>query len=119
MKSKTKKLLLLHGGVLLGIGVYAAVLMLAKIHCPFRAITGVPCPTCGFTRALLALLRGDLMGSLRLHPMLIPVVVSVLLFLHAGPLKLPRKGMTVLLIAVAVATFGFYVFRLLTHTLPA
>jgi hypothetical protein len=26
--------------------------------CPFRAITGIPCPTCGTTHAALALLNG-------------------------------------------------------------
>jgi len=35
--------------------------------CPFRAVTGVPCPGCGLTRATLELLRGDLSGSLRTH----------------------------------------------------
>jgi hypothetical protein len=36
--------------------------------CAFRALTGLPCPTCGATRALLALLAGEPGTALRAHP---------------------------------------------------
>lgn len=39
------------------------------ILCPFRVLTGVPCPTCGATRALFAFAQGDLVASLRLNPL--------------------------------------------------
>ena len=41
---------------------------LPPLVCPFHALTGLPCLTCGATRALAALLRGDLAGSLRSNP---------------------------------------------------
>lgn len=37
--------------------------------CPFRAVTGIPCPTCGTTRALVALSRGQLAQALVNNPM--------------------------------------------------
>ena len=37
--------------------------------CPFRRMTGVRCPLCGLTRATRALTRGDVSGSLALHPL--------------------------------------------------
>lgn len=43
---------------------------LALETCLFRRVSGVPCPTCGSTRAVLALLRGDPLGSLRASPLL-------------------------------------------------
>lgn len=46
-------------------------------HCPIRYITGIDCPGCGMTRALLALLKGDLAASIAFHPFLLP---SILLF---------------------------------------
>lgn len=36
--------------------------------CPFRLLTGLPCPGCGTTRALTALSAGDLSAALSLNP---------------------------------------------------
>lgn len=41
----------------------AALVVLPLWRCPFRAVTGLPCPGCGMTTALLALVRGDLAGA--------------------------------------------------------
>jgi len=38
-------------------------------RCPLRNATGVPCPTCGGTHAVLALARGDLPAALRENPL--------------------------------------------------
>jgi hypothetical protein len=37
--------------------------------CPFRALTGAPCPTCFGLRALAALGRGDVAGAVAAHPL--------------------------------------------------
>jgi len=46
-------------------------LMLAPFvpACPFRAITGIPCPTCGTTHAALALLNGRLGDAFSANPL--------------------------------------------------
>ncbi len=38
------------------------------IRCPFHALTGLPCPGCGLTRSVLALLHGNFAQSIALHP---------------------------------------------------
>lgn len=38
--------------------------------CLLKRISGHPCPTCGATRSVLAMLRGDWTGSLRASPIL-------------------------------------------------
>lgn len=40
--------------------------------CLFKLASGRPCPACGFTRATLRILHGDLRGSFWFHPMAIP-----------------------------------------------
>lgn len=39
--------------------------------CVLRTLTGFYCPGCGGTRAVLALLRGDVLESLYCHPMVV------------------------------------------------
>jgi len=60
--------LLLFGA--LGILVFAPVPI-----CPTRNWLHVPCPGCGATRALLLALKGDLHGSLHMHPLAIPAAL--------------------------------------------
>jgi hypothetical protein len=38
------------------------------IACPLRASTGIPCPFCGMTRAVVAAVHGHVMESLRFNP---------------------------------------------------
>ncbi|HEY3349250.1 MAG TPA: DUF2752 domain-containing protein [Thermoanaerobaculia bacterium] len=55
--------------------------------CAFRAITGVPCPTCGGTRALLALARLDAGAALAWNPL---VTLGVAVFFLGGLVALVR-----------------------------
>jgi Protein of unknown function (DUF2752) len=36
--------------------------------CLFKRITSIPCPSCGSTRSVLALLKGDVIGALLWNP---------------------------------------------------
>jgi hypothetical protein len=64
------------GAVFLAIGTVAA-LAVAVLHldrlpilvCLFRAATGLPCLTCGATRALGELVAGDVSGALAMNPL--------------------------------------------------
>jgi hypothetical protein len=37
--------------------------------CPFKTLTGLPCPTCGVTRAVMAMARLDLGTALAMNPL--------------------------------------------------
>ncbi len=50
-------------------------------HCPFKTLTGFPCPSCGTTRAALALARFDFWGALVSYPL---PTIAWLLFLLGG-----------------------------------
>ncbi len=53
------------------------------VLCPLRAVTGVPCPSCGLTRALAHLERGQLAEAVKFHPFspLIFLLVLALIFM--------------------------------------
>ncbi len=36
--------------------------------CPFKLVTGIPCPACGSTRATIHLLNGHLLKSVQINP---------------------------------------------------
>ena len=42
--------------------------------CLFRLMVGIPCPGCGLTRAAILLLKGHVVESFEMHPMLIPLL---------------------------------------------
>jgi len=43
------------------------ILGLPSWYCPFRSVLGVPCPGCGLSRAISALIHGDLAASFAYH----------------------------------------------------
>jgi hypothetical protein len=46
--------------------------------CPIQLAVGIPCPTCGITRATRLALHGDFAGATHMHPLVwiaVPVVV--------------------------------------------
>jgi len=36
--------------------------------CMFKQVTNIPCPSCGSTRSIIALIHGDVLGSLKWNP---------------------------------------------------
>lgn len=55
------------------------------VLCPFRAVTGLPCPGCGMTRAFCALGHGDLSGAFG-YNVLAPFVFAAALLVWAHAL---------------------------------
>ncbi len=45
--------------------------------CSFKSLLGIDCPGCGMQRALIALLRGDVLLSLKLNASLIPFIITL------------------------------------------
>lgn len=45
------------------------------IPCPFKYLTGLDCPGCGFQRAVLALIDGNFSESFKLYPPTIPLLL--------------------------------------------
>ena len=89
------------GAIFLGIGSVAA-LAVAVLHldrlpvlfCLFRAATGLPCLTCGATRALGELIAGDVSGALAMNPLAALGAVALVPW-GIGDLALMTRGRAV------------------------
>lgn len=49
-------------------------------RCPFFAVTGLPCVTCGATRSAIAFLHGDFLAALRWNPLALVAFVGLIAF---------------------------------------
>ena len=91
--------LLVGGASLCLLGVALATPGIQLPRCAFKTITGLPCPTCGLTRTVIALSRGDVDRAVFMNPLAaIGCVVGVVYLLYAAAvlaLRLPRFRPTV------------------------
>lgn len=60
--------------------------------CLFHRLTGLPCPTCGATRAAFALLRGDWAGAWGWHPPAALLLPGLALYLAVGTISWVAYG---------------------------
>lgn len=78
--------------------------------CPIKFFTGVSCPGCGMTRAMLAALRLDFGAALQYHPLfwaVLPVLIAVVL------LRRHKKARAGVLLVSVVAMVGVWLYRMI------
>lgn len=73
------------------------------LTCFFKATFGVECPGCGSQRALIALLKGDVIGSLKYHAALIPLALTIIALLVQLKIKHEKGGRWVMWLFIATS----------------
>ncbi|MCM2316557.1 MAG: DUF2752 domain-containing protein, partial [Thermoanaerobaculia bacterium] len=93
--------------------------------CLVRNWTGVPCPGCGVTRAIEAMLRGSYAEAFTLHPLAPFAVTEAVVVWVAWGVSLARfrrgldeRRLALLLLANLVAFVALWIVRAVTGTLP-
>ena len=62
------------------------------LPCAYKSLFGIDCPICGFQRALVLLLHGDIKQSFLIYPPLLPAVFLIMIFaLHLLNNKLVNR----------------------------
>jgi len=69
---------LAFGAVLVATAVSPDWLAALPTLCPFRWVTGLPCPGCGLTRSVVAAAHGDVGQALVFHPLGLAVLLTLL-----------------------------------------
>ncbi|TYQ18026.1 UNVERIFIED_CONTAM: uncharacterized protein DUF2752 [Acetivibrio alkalicellulosi] len=79
--------------------------------CLFLNFTGIPCPSCGMTRAFISLFRGDLAGAFNYHPLFImPAAIVIINHKKIRSNKVLYNRLILLFIVILLAV---YVIRLI------
>lgn len=89
------------------------------LACPFKKLTGIDCPGCGFQRSVLALVQGHLKESLHLYPATIPLFVVTAYVLLNGKFHFDKSNhiRNVLYVITGIIIIGSYVMKM-TGTTP-
>jgi len=98
-----------------GMVAVAAVWPVLPVHppfaCPLRSLTGIPCPLCGMTRAVVAAAHGHLSASLAFNPggilVLALAVIAILRPAWPARLQAPTWSLFSILGVLWVWNIGF------------
>jgi Mn2+/Fe2+ NRAMP family transporter len=104
-----KRNLAIYGAIIL----FIAALYLT-IGCPFRYFTGICCPGCGMTRALLACLKLDFKTAFHMHPLIFIMPIAAIIFLLKN--KLPKWLVNTLAAVFIMLMVAVYFYRLFTDS---
>lgn len=78
------------------------------LPCPLRTLTGVPCPICGMTTSVEAVVHGHPLAALQANPAG-PLAVLLAVLLLVRP---PARPLTVPLVAVLAVLAALWAFEL-------
>ena len=82
------------------------------LPCVFRYLTGLPCFTCGMTRAWLCAFRLDLSGAFGLHPMFWSIPIFIIFVIFDGNVFPNRKVNILLPLILLLGMFLVYFARI-------
>ena len=82
------------------------------IGCPIRFFTGISCPGCGMTRAVLDLCRLDFVSAFEMHPLVILLPLAAAIYFTRR--LIPKRILSALCIAALVLLVAVYIIRI-TH----
>ena len=85
--------------------------------CVIRGLTGIPCPSCGMTRAIASFLRLDFAAAFYFHPLFWSPPLILASGLAAALTNRARKPFLVAFIMLLLAFFVCWLLRLCAGTL--
>jgi Protein of unknown function (DUF2752) len=86
------------------------------LECTSKKYLHIECPGCGLQRSFIALLQGNFMQSLQLHPATIPLMATIIITALHLIFKFNNGAAYIktLFIITAILTAIFYIYKTLT-----
>ncbi len=82
--------------------------------CLIQKFVGIPCLTCGITRAFFALINGNVILSFQTHPMLLSIPILIIMFIFSERIFSGKfKKYSVILLVIILLGFVINYFRIL------
>lgn len=107
MKISVKRFLGIHLSVVAAVVIY----LLLPIKCPVKYFLHFDCPTCGMTRAMFSLFKGDFASYMSFNPMALPFLLVLLFGLHRRFFPINNKIKNAIVIIGAVCVVFVYILR--------
>lgn len=84
--------------------------------CIIREITGIPCPTCGVTRALISLICGNLKAYMYYNSFAVPLCAATVFMILGSHIK--NKMLQKISMAILLLNIPYYIYRLSKGMIP-
>ncbi len=87
------------------------------LPCPFKYLTGIDCPGCGYQRSVIELLQGNIKQSFILYPPTMPLLLVLIYYVSTKVFKIQQKSIRLkpLLIIVACIIMLSYTIKILGY----
>lgn len=79
--------------------------------CIILKLTGIPCPTCGTTRAMISLIKGNINDYLEYQPFALPLVIAVITAICMKAIRNKKLARAYIYIVI-FSNFIYYLFKL-------
>lgn len=101
-------------------GIGTVVWFAFNIGCPIRRFFGVPCPSCGISRAYTLLFQGDLRAAFYYFPLflIVPPVLFLLAHQKLLRIRLSKKATLAIGLGLLGLLIVLYVLRVFVFKLP-
>ncbi|MEE1240094.1 MAG: DUF2752 domain-containing protein [Acutalibacteraceae bacterium] len=107
MKISFKRFLVIHLSVLAAVIVY----LVLPIKCPIKYFLHLDCPTCGMTRAMFSLFKGDFASYMQFNPMALPFLLILLFGLHSRLFTISKTVKNAIIIIGVLCVVFVYILR--------
>ncbi|MBQ9239344.1 MAG: DUF2752 domain-containing protein [Treponema sp.] len=84
--------------------------------CIIRELFHFPCPTCGVTRALLSLMKGDVQKYLYYNAAAVPLLIATILMVLGTKKRITIC--TIISCTILIINIPYYFFRMIVGIIP-